>query len=218
MWQKIYKQKIFYWGLKPYPLLFKYIKKILPGNALDIGTGEGRNSIFLASHGFKIDAIDNEKEGMNKLKKYIKEKNIKNITPKLINITDFKFKNNKYTLVTAIHVLDFLKLSEIEKLIKKIKKSVKKEGYIILAVFSTKEPAYNKIVKKLKKKEIEKNTFYLPKFKTYRHFFSIKELKEFFNDWNILFLKQRKKEDSHGNTGKHFHNIIEIVAQKKDDK
>jgi len=215
MWQKIYKQKKFYWGLKPYPLLLKYIDKIPSGNALDIGCGEGRNSIFLESHGFNVDAIDNEKEAIKKLKKYIKEKNIKNIKPQLININNFKFKNNKYTIVTSFHVLDFLKLSEIEKLIKKLKKSVKKKGYLLFSVFSTKEPAYHKITKVLKRKPIEKNTFFLPKLNIYRHFFTKKELQHYFKDWKIIFLKQREKEDKHGREGKHYHNIIEIVAQKK---
>lgn len=216
MWQKQYKQNNFYWGLKPSPILKKFINKIPTGNALDIGCGEGRNSFYLASFGFKVIAIDEEKAGINKINKYIKQKNIKNIKTSLTDINSFNFKGRNATLILAIHSLDFLKLSNIKKVIGKIKKSVKSRGYIIISVFSTKEPAYHKIANILKREEIEENTFYLPKLKTFRHFFTKKEIEKFFKAENleIVYLKQRQKEDFHGDSDRHFHNIIEMVIKK----
>ncbi len=64
MWEKEYKKKTFYWGLKPDPLLVKYLPQIPKGKALDIGAGEGRNSFFLAKEGFEVEAIDIVKEGL----------------------------------------------------------------------------------------------------------------------------------------------------------
>jgi hypothetical protein len=43
--ERVQKRK-FYWGLKPDSLLIKYLSLIPKGKALDIGAGEGRNSVF----------------------------------------------------------------------------------------------------------------------------------------------------------------------------
>ena len=212
MWRELYKRKNFYWGLKPSPLLEKHIDEFKPDRALDIGCGEGRNAIFLAKHGFKVQAIDKEKTGIDKLKQYIKKYHLKNIYPREINALRFKMKPNYYSLVIAVHSLDFLKFSQINNLIKKIKQSVKKGGFVYLSVFSTKEPIYKKI--KLKIKAIEKNTFFLRKIDSFRHFFTTRELKKFFRGWKIIFLKQRQKKDFRPDIGEHYHNIIEIIAKK----
>jgi len=201
------------YNLKPSKLLEKYIKKFKVGNALDIGCGGGRNSIFLASYGFNVDAVDKDKDAIKKLKLYLNKNKTKNIQPYKINILNFNFKPNYYTLIIAIHSLDFLKLSEIKFLIKKIKKSLKKDGIVYLSVFSTKEPIYQKLLA-LKKKKIEKNTFYIPRLKSYRHFFTIQEIKKFFQGYKIIFLRQKQKIDYHKDIGKHYHNVIEVIIKK----
>jgi len=63
-------------------------------------------------------------------------------------------------------------------------------------------------------KEIEENTFYMPKYKTYRHFFEDKEIKEYFKDFKIIHLRQKTIKDI-GHDKPHLHKIIEIFAQKK---
>lgn len=207
-----YSQKDFYWGLKPSPLLVKFLPRIPKGKALDIGAGEGRNSIFLAKNGFKVEAIDKIDEGLNKCKDFVKRHNL-SIRAKVCDARKFKFGKNKYSLIIAITTLSFLKKTEIEIIVKKIKKSLIPEGFIYLLVFSTKEPAYQKI-KESGLKEIERNTFYLPKYKIHRHFFTRKELQEMFSDFKIIYLKQKRiKDTGHGKL--HFHNIIEIFTQKK---
>lgn len=214
MWNKEYKKDNFFWGLKVPKILESYLSKIPKGKALDLGCGEGKFSIFLSKNNFEVDAIDKEEAGIEKLKKFIKQNKITNINPQVKDILDFNFKPNNYNLIIASQVLDFLKLSEIEKIIDKIKTSTKKGGYIFISVFSTKEPSYKKIKEILKRKEIERNTFYLPKKNIFRHFFTVNELKNFFEDWEIKYTKQEQIEDSHGDVGKHFHNKITFIAKK----
>lgn len=193
-------------------ILEKFLHLIPRGEALDIGAGKGRNSIFLAKNGFKVEAIDKIAEGLKKCRNFAKKYNLP-IKTKLCDVRKFEFKKSKYSLVIARASLDFLKKSEIESIIKKIKKSLISQGFIYFVVFSTKDPMYKKI-KKLKLKEIEENTFYLPKYKTYRHFFTQKELKQMFKDFKIIHLKQKRIKDT-GPQKLHFHNIIEIIVQKK---
>lgn len=42
----------------PSALLEQWIDHIAPGRALDVACGAGRNTLFLAAHGFAVDAVD----------------------------------------------------------------------------------------------------------------------------------------------------------------
>lgn len=213
MQEKEYKQKKYYWGgLKPNSALEKYLAKFPKGKALDIGAGGGRNSIFLAENGFKVEAIDKVKEGLEKIKNLAKEHKLK-IKTKKCDINNFKFEKNNYSLVVATYSLDFLKKNEIYLILNKIKKSVITNGFVYLFVFSVKDPMYKFITEK-GIEQIEKNTFYLPKYKTYRHFFTKNELQEKFKNFKIILLKQKQILDK-GHDKPHYHNVIELLAQKK---
>jgi 2-polyprenyl-3-methyl-5-hydroxy-6-metoxy-1,4-benzoquinol methylase len=193
-------------------ILEKSLHLIPKGKALDIGAGKGQNSVFLAKNGFEVEAIDKIPKILERCKEFSKKYNLP-IKTKVCDVRKFKFKKNKYSLIVARASLDFLKKSEIELIIRKIEKSLISLGFIYFLVFSVKDPMYKKI-KKLKLKEFEKNSFYLPKHKTYRHFFTQKELKQMLKNFKIIHLKQKQIIDS-GPPKPHFHNIIEIIAQKK---
>jgi len=204
----------FYWGLRPSPVLKKFINMVPKGIALDIGAGEGRNSFFLAKNGFYVEALDKNSDGLEKCDNFAKENNLA-ISTKVCDIEDFEFPENKYSLIIAKNSLDFTKKSELDKLIKKIKKSLILDGFIYLSVFSEKDPAYQKI-KKMGLEEVEKNTFYLPKYKTFRHFFALEELKEMFRNFEIIYLEETEiKDPGHGKIPPHVHYTIEFVAKNR---
>ena len=190
----------------------KEVVKYAPkGEALDIGAGEGRNSLFLAEQGFKVTAIDIIPEGLIKLKELAKKLHLK-VTTKVKDVRKFEFLPEKYSLIISIAAIDFLKKSEIEKLVKKIKKSLIRKGIVYFSVFSIKDPFFKKL-KKFQFSEIEPNTFYLPKPNLYRHFFTTKEISGYFKDFQTIFLKERKiKDTSHDKP--HFHWIIDFVGRK----
>jgi SAM-dependent methyltransferase len=43
---------------EPDPTLIEEIEGLRPGRALDLGTGDGRNAVWLASHGWRVTAVD----------------------------------------------------------------------------------------------------------------------------------------------------------------
>jgi len=210
---KKYKQKKYCWGgLKPNPTLEKYLAKFPKGKALDVGAGGGRNSIFLAENGFKVEAIDKIEEGLEKIKDLAKEHKLK-VKTKKCDINQFKFEKNKYSLIVATYSLDFLKKNELYLILNKIKESITTNGFVYLSVFSIEDPTYKLITEK-GIKQIEKNTFFLPKYETYRHFFTKNELREKFKTFKIILLKQKQILDT-GHDKPHYHNIIELLAQKE---
>jgi len=211
MRKKGYKKEKLYWGLKPDVGLKEVLKYAIEGTALDIGAGEGKNSIFLAKNGFKVEAVDKIKECLEKCKKLAKKYGLP-IKIRCIDIKKFRFEKNSYNLVIAIASLDFLKFSEIKKIIPKIKKALKKEGVLYLVVFSIKDPAFKRCQEKLKM--IEKNTFYLAKLKTFRHFFTRKEILNLLKNLKVIRMKEEKLKDIHNNKP-YFHKVIKVIAIKK---
>lgn len=197
-----------YWGLNSGPTLGKFIDIIPKGIALDIGAGEGRNSFFLERNGFEVEAIDKDSTGLEKCKSFAQENNL-SITTKVCDIKEFDFQENKYSLVVARNSIDFMKKSEIEIVIEKIKKSLTQNGLVYFSVFSLEEPAYLK-VKKMGLEEIEENTFYLPKYKVHRHFFIKEELEKLFEDFKIIYSEEIQINDpGHGETKPHVHYTLD---------
>lgn len=69
-WNSRYESEAFFLGQNPSPFLVREmgrIMELLPGRrALDIASGEGRNSIFLAHSGFTVTGVDISEVGIAK--------------------------------------------------------------------------------------------------------------------------------------------------------
>ena len=67
-----------YWGKKPSAICDRIIEIIRPNadfrpKLLDLGCGEGRNTIYFAKHGFEVVGLDLSLVGLKKTRRYAKE-------------------------------------------------------------------------------------------------------------------------------------------------
>ena len=71
----------FYYGMEPTKELEAFLNENHPpqGEALDIGSGEGRNTLLLTQYGYHVHTVDYSSEGLHKLEKYARSKNLNNI-------------------------------------------------------------------------------------------------------------------------------------------
>src|SRR5262245_2492719 len=71
----------FYYGLKPSEELEAFLNETHPpaGEALDLGCGEGRNSLLLARYGYHVHAVDSSSQGIQKLEGYAHSQGFTNI-------------------------------------------------------------------------------------------------------------------------------------------
>ena len=52
-------------GTQPMPIIKEALKYVSEGDALDLGVGNGRNTIFLLSKNFNVTGVDMSKEGIS---------------------------------------------------------------------------------------------------------------------------------------------------------
>ena len=196
--------------MKSYHLLEKFLSQAPTGEALDIGAGRGKNSLFLADKGFQVEAIDINKENLDIIKKISSERKLE-IRINNSNLKDFKFVSSKYSIILAIQSLNFIKKSEFEIVIEKIKDSSAKNGLLFISVFLVTDPSFEKFQNK--NKPIEENTFESKKPPYWWHFFKKDELKNYFGeDYQVLYYQERIVKDK--KPIPHFHGIGEIVVKK----
>ena len=195
---------------RPYYLLGNFLQKIPKGKVLDLGSGDGKNSLFLAKNGFTVHAIDIDLKAIENLKRESKKEKLKiNIIKD--DIRKFSIKEKAYDLILAINSLIFMKKAEFKKTITQIKKGLKNGGVVIISGFTIRDSSYLKLKKRYR--PVGKHTF-KDSNEQYWQFLSEHELKSYFlKDFQILFYSERKIMDSI--PFYHTHGIAELVAQKK---
>jgi len=126
-WDKRFGREEFALGKKPNAFLKKHIHLLPKGKALDIATGEGRNAVFMAEHGFEVDAVDISEKGLKKAQALAREKGVR-INTFLVDLDQYQIEKGRYDLIANFY---FLK----RRLIAKIKKGLRKGGKVIFETY-----------------------------------------------------------------------------------
>lgn len=124
------KDTAYKFNKNPNQLLVESIKGKRPGKALDLGMGQGRNTIYLAKVGWDVTGIDIANEAVDFANARAKKEKI-NITTELIPIEQFQFGVNKWDLI--VHVYEGC--LDDEKRIQKIIMSLKPRGIFVFEFF-----------------------------------------------------------------------------------
>jgi len=106
-WNRRFASEDSFLGERPSPFLLREIERIkllAPGlTALDIASGEGRNSIFLAQHGFIVTALDISDVGISKGKMRATDSGVQ-IFFRQMDLDGYKF-TEKYDLIINFNFL-----------------------------------------------------------------------------------------------------------------
>ena len=126
-WDERFKEKAFAFGKKANPFLKRHLVTLRKGKALDLAAGEGKNAVFLAQHGFDVDAVDVSEIGLKKARKLAKEMGVK-IHILLADLDTYRIQKEQYDLIINFYFLN-------RSLVPKIKRGLKKGGTVIFETY-----------------------------------------------------------------------------------
>lgn len=103
-WNKRYAERELVWGDLPNQFLLQEVDDMPPGKALDLGAGEGRNSLWLASKGWQVVAVDFSSVGINKGRRYAAMKGIEGIKWIEADLLEYEPEERAFDLVLLFYV------------------------------------------------------------------------------------------------------------------
>lgn len=118
------------------------LKHLRKGTVLDLGSGVGRNAIYLAMHGFEVTAVDISGEGLELLKEVgAKKKVINRITTVEADAGSYT-PDKEYDNVICSFILHFLRKSDFMPTLDKLMKYTAKGGVNVISDLTTNGPLY----------------------------------------------------------------------------
>jgi tellurite methyltransferase len=200
---EIYSSEEWYYKMPPSEELEAYLigQPSSGGNkALDLGCGEGRDSILLARHGFNVTAVDASAEAIRKLAAFTNLSKLP-IEAHCADIEAYEITPATYDAICAVTVLDHLDVAAGRDLARRIATGVRPGGFVFVEVFTTEDPGYTRLG------DASETANFV------RHYFDSGELRELFTGWSIV-LYEEKIEDDETHGPKHKHGVAILLAIK----
>jgi 2-polyprenyl-3-methyl-5-hydroxy-6-metoxy-1,4-benzoquinol methylase len=133
LWDERYSARDYAFGKKPNMFFESVIRPLKRGSLLVPGAGEGRDAVFAATLGWKVDAFDLSLAGRNKCAALAREfKTAVNYT--IMDAAAFKAGAGKYDAVALIYF--HLPPAVRQPFHRKVAQSLKKGGVIIMEAFN----------------------------------------------------------------------------------
>ncbi|MGK0599925.1 tellurite resistance methyltransferase TehB [Yokenella regensburgei] len=112
---------------------------VAPGKTLDLGCGNGRNSLYLAANGFDVTAWDKNPNSIQNLENIRREEGLKNLHSAIQDLNNLSF-DGEYDFILSTVVLMFLEAKTIPGLIANMQRCTKPGGYnLIVAAMDTED-------------------------------------------------------------------------------
>lgn len=118
-WDSRYQTEEYVFGTEPNVFIARIIDQLpADGKALDLATGEGRNGIFLAEHGFDVEGVDVSAVGLEKADKLAREKAVAFKT-RLEDITIMAMPDDYYAVICSVfcHFVEPVRTQMMQKIV-----------------------------------------------------------------------------------------------------
>ncbi len=167
---------------------------MLPAQAhiLELGAGEGRNSLYLARQGFHVTAIDAAPTAIARLKAIAQKEGL-TVTAIALPVEEYPFRQT-FDLIIATGLLHFLPPQIGNSIIAKMKAATRVKGLNLIATLASDHPRRQ-----------------MP------HIYKNQELKKLYQDWHIL-VYQEVRGHLHGLAQVNLHlqppKVAKLLAQK----
>ena len=196
-YEKWYECEGYYWGTEPAGFCDELIALCPPSKdkkVLDIGCGEGKDAVYMASKGYSVTAFDVTENGIKKTIRMAKENNVE-INAYVDDINTFET-NEKFDIVYSTGTIQYLFDENKKHFFDKIEHITKKNGFVFFNVF------------------VDKPFLELPPdWDIEEKMWKSGELFSFFPNWKFHKIDETIFEDN-SNGIPHFHCMDTIICEK----
>ena len=188
--------------------LKRYLNLVPGKEVLDLGIGQGRNSIPLTELGFNITGVDYSTKCLEICKNTCNKLNLVKS-----DIRTFDIEKDKYDMILSGYVLHFLHKNDSYQIIKNIKNNLKNNGIVYISVFSLEDPRFNKPSTSSDFEILDNNILHNKVNDTYVSFFSKDEVLNLFSDFKTIFVSEEYCLEQNVETP-HYAGVIKYIGQK----
>lgn len=135
-YEKWYECDGYYWGTEPADFCDELIKLCPPSpdkKVLDIGCGEGKDAVYMASKGYSVTAFDVAENGIKKTFRMAKENGV-GINAYVDDINTFET-DEQFDIVYSTGTIQYLFDENKKAFFDKIDRITKKNGFVFFNVF-----------------------------------------------------------------------------------
>ncbi|MBE7070323.1 MAG: class I SAM-dependent methyltransferase [Ruminococcaceae bacterium] len=196
-YEKWYEGGGYYWGTEPAGFCDELIKLCPPSKGkkvLDIGCGEGKDAVYMASKGYDVYAFDLTENGIRKTKLLAEEKDV-DVKTYVDDINTF-VTDEQFDIIYSSGTIQYLFEENKAAFFEKIGKITKKNGFVFFNVF------------------VEKPFLELPPdWDIEEKMWKSGELFSYFPDWKFHRIDETIFEDN-SNGIPHYHCMDTIICEK----
>lgn len=188
--------------------LKRYLNLVPGKKVLDLGIGQGRNSIPLAELGFNVTGVDYSTKCLEICKNTCNKLNLVKS-----DIRTFDIEKDKYDMILSGYVLHFLHKNDSYQIIENIKNNIKNNGIVYISVFSLEDPRFNKPSTSSDFEILDNNILHNKVNDTYVSFFSKDEVLNLFSDFKTIFISEEYCLEQNVETPR-YAGVIKYIGQK----
>jgi cyclopropane fatty-acyl-phospholipid synthase-like methyltransferase len=211
-WNEKYTDIPDYFGDEPDPLLAGHLGQLDRGRpVLDLGSGPGRNALFLAREGFVVHAVDPSGVATHALEKIAEEERL------LIDVwtgrfSDYPTIDGSYGTILALGLIPVLDRDGVDFLVTRMRAWLAPGGIAIVTAFTTADPSFARFSGD--GTEIGKNSFAHPDGEI-RTFLEPNEAPALFDGLASLHHSEGLgPEHRHGNGPLHRHGMVNLTLRR----
>lgn len=189
IWDKIYEKDTSFFGEKPsdFAISCYHHMKDRAKAILELGCGQGRDSLFFASKGIKVKALDYSRFAIEQLSKRAKQTGLP-IEASVYDATKpLPFNDNEFDAVYS-HMLFNMKFGQeqLRFIFKEIRRVLRNDGFHFFSVRNRNDKSYGKGIR------IDDETYDINGFQI--RFFTIQEIENLSEGFKIFEIKEDYEE------------------------
>lgn len=211
-WDQDYTSTPDLFGSEPAPILVRHLE-LLNGThpVLDVGCGQGRNTLYLARHGHTVRALDPSNVAVKQTRASAEAEGLtiqsqRGVLAEVVRPAD------GFGTILVFGLIPILTRTQIDEMVTLIESLIAQGGHVIITAFTTTDPKFGIHARQWTK--IGRNSFQSPE-GDIRTYLEPGELTSFFPGWQIIGRWEGLgPEHSHGDGPTERHGLAEAVLRR----